>query len=155
MSLNDALKTATIEDLKKVSILMLDSYARQNQEVLTFLYEHKIIDDSSIEGALEEAVFKQARQDYETMTRKGRPYTIWADHVGRPECLAYALDKSKFSRKEIKQIPFEHGETADTFPQHYGRKNLLSILREELLNPKPLTTFEGNYDPHPVCERGH
>ena len=63
MSLNDALKTATIEDLKKVSILMLDSYARQNNETLTFLYEHEIIDDSSIEGALEEAVFRQERQE--------------------------------------------------------------------------------------------
>ena len=135
MSLNHALKTATIEDLKKVRILTLDSYARQNQDILTALYNEGIIDDSSIEGALEDAVFKQAREDYETMTRKGRTYKILADHVGRPECLAYALERSKFSREEIKQIPFDHGETAETFPQHYGRENLLSILREELLNP--------------------
>ncbi len=155
MSLNDVLKTATIENLKRVSILMLDSYARQNQKTLDFLYKHKIIDDSSIEGALEEAVFRQARQDYETMTRKGRSYTIWVDHVGRPECLAYALERSKFSGKEIKQIPFDHGENAETFPQHYGKENLLSILREELLNPKPLPKFEGDYDLHPVCECGH
>jgi len=155
MSLNDALKTATIEDLRKVSILMLDSYARRNQEALTFLYKHEIIDDSSIEGALEEAVFRQARQDYEDMTRKGRLHTIWADQVGKPECLAYALDKNKFSRKEIEQIPFDLEDTAETFPQSYGRENLLSILREELLNPKPLPAFEGDYDLYPVCECGH
>jgi len=156
MSLNYALKTDTIEDLKKISILFLDDYARQNQETLTFLYKHGIIDDTSIEGALEEAVFRQARQDYKTITRKGRPYTIWADHVDRPECLAYALERDKFSRKEIRQIPFDHGENAETFIRNYGIKNLLSILRKELLNPKPLPKFEGgDYDPHPVCECGH
>ncbi len=152
MALNDAIRTATIEDLKKISILMLHSYSRQNQDALTFLYDHRIIDDSSIEGALEEAVFRQARQDYETMTRKGGYYTLWADHVGRPECLAYALERNKFSGKEIKKIPFDHGETAETFTQHYGIKNLLSNLREELLNPKPLPKFNRDYDPHPVCE---
>jgi hypothetical protein len=134
---------------------MIDIYARRNQETLNFLYNQGIIDDSSIEGALEEAVFRQARQDYESMTMKGRPYTIWADHIGRPEYLAYAFERGKFSRKEIKKIPFDHGDTAETFSQHYGKKNLLSILREEILNPKPLPKFEGDYDPHPVCDCGY
>jgi len=29
------------------------------------------------------------------MTAKGRSYPIYADHIGRPDCLAYALDKDK------------------------------------------------------------
>ena len=151
MSLKDALKTAVIEDLKKVRILTLDSYARQNQETLAFLYEHGIIDDSSIEKALEEAIFRQARQDYEIMTRKGKPYIIWAaDHVGSPECFAYALERGEFSRREIKRIPFDHGDTVETFPQDYGKENLLSSLREELLNPKPFPKFREGYDLHPI-----
>ncbi len=152
MSLNNVLRTATMEDLKKVTLFMLNNYARRNHETLTFFYDNGIIDDSSIEEVLEESVFRQARQYYKAITRKGRPYTIWADHIGKPEYLAYALKKNKFSKKEIKQIPFDHGESAETFPQYYGRENLLSILREELLNPKPLPKFEGYYDPHPVCE---
>lgn len=140
MGLNDKLKTATIEDLREVDILMLGSYARQNEETLNFLYKQEIIDNTSIESALEEAVFNQARQDYNVMTAKGRPYTIWADHVGRPDCLAYALSKNKFSKKEIKKILFDHGDTAETFLKSYDRENLLSVLREELLNPKPLLT---------------
>ncbi|MCX8146889.1 MAG: hypothetical protein N3D84_00265 [Candidatus Woesearchaeota archaeon] len=155
MSLNEALKKAIIEDLKKVNLLMLNYYAHQNHKILIFLYEHRIIDDSSIECALEEAVFRQAREDYETMTKEGRPYTIWADHLHMPECLAYALGRGEFSREEIKKIPFDHGQNAETFFQRYGKKNLPSILREELLNPRPLPKFEGDYDPHPVCECGY
>ncbi|MBT4375762.1 hypothetical protein HOD29_00085 [archaeon] len=155
MALNDKLKTATIEDLRQIDILMIDSYARRNQETLDFFYNQGIIDDSSIEGALEVAVFNQARQDYNMMTAKGRSYPIYADHVGRPDCLAYALDNGKFSRKEIKKIPFDHGDTAETYPQRYGKENLLSVIREELLNPKPLPKFEGDYDPHPVCSCGN
>lgn len=155
MALNDKLKTATIEDLRKVNILMLDSYARTNEATIIFLYNQGIIDDSSIESALEEAVFNQARDDYNMMTAKGREHTIYADHVGRPDCLAYALNKNKFSKKEIGQIPFDHGYTAETFPKRYDRENLLSILREELLNPKHLPVFEGHYDPHLVCSCGN
>src|SRR3989344_5983632 len=105
MELNDRLKTAIIEDLKQVEIIFLDYYARENKEILNFLYNHCIIDDTSIEFALEEAVFNQARKDYIMMTSEGRPYTIWADHVGRPDCLAYSLDKGKFSKREIEKIP--------------------------------------------------
>ncbi|MGM5481022.1 MAG: hypothetical protein ACQESE_01280 [Nanobdellota archaeon] len=135
MPLNDKLKTATIEELKQVDILMIDSYGRRNKEILNFLYNHGIIDDSSIEGALEVAVFNQARQDYNLMTIKGGAYTIYADHIGRPDCLAYALDKDTFSKKEIENIPFDHEDTAETYYQKYGEENLLSLIREELLNP--------------------
>jgi len=149
MSLNDALKTATIEELKEVNIRMLDSYARENHTVLKFLYNNGILDDSSIEGALEEAVFKQAREGYEIMVkRKGSPGFL-ADYVG-PEYLAYALEKGKFSKREIKQIPFDHGETARVFPQYYGRENLLFELRGRVLNPKPLLKLESHFDSRPT-----
>ena len=137
MVLDDKLKEVTLEDIKQIDILNLDSYARINEEALNILYNKGIIDDSSIEGALEVAVFNQARQDYDMMTAKDRAYIIYADHIGRPGCLAYALNKDKFSEKEIKKIPFDHGYNADTFQKHYGEENLLSVLREELLNPKP------------------
>jgi hypothetical protein len=141
MPLNDALRTATLEDLKKLDLLTLNtSYAKANHEVLNFLYERGIIDDSSIEAALEPAVFNQARRDYEYMT-KVKAYTVYADHVGMPTCLAYALDKGKFTRKEIRKMHFDHGDTAKTFPEQYSIGMLLSSLREELLNPTPPIRF--------------
>jgi len=74
--------------------------------------------------------------------QKERDYSLWADHVGSPECLAYALKKDKFSGREIKKIRFDHGDTAETFSQFYQRTDLLLELREKLINPKPLYRFD-------------
>ena len=138
MSLDSKLKAVLLEELRKADILGFEMYAKINREILHFLHIQGIIDDSSIEAALEEAVFRQARKDYAVMTAKGRPYTIYADHVGSPECLAYALSKGTFSQEEIKAIRFDHGDSAESFPRTYGKENLLSLLREELLYPTPL-----------------
>ncbi len=144
--LKDTLRNATIKELEeRLDINTLDIYARANKEILSFLYKKEIIDDGSIESALEVAVLRKARQDYEVITTKEKPYIIYADHIGKPECLAYALDKSEFFKKEIKKIPFDsdHGDTAETFPQKYRKENLLAILRKELLNPRPLPKIKG------------
>ncbi len=155
MALVDKLKSATIKDLKQINLLMIDFYARKYKKILNFLYKQKIIDDSLIETALEVAVFNQARRDYDMMIIKGRAYTIYADHISRPDCFAYALKKGIFSKEEIKKIPFDHGDTVERYIQIYYRENLLSIIREELLNPKPFPKLKVNYDPHPDCLCGH
>ena len=152
MTLTDKLKTITIEELKHVAINNLNYYARKNGDAVNYLHNLKIIDNSSIENALEEAVFTQARNDYEMMIKKGREHTIWADHVLRPECLAYALNKGKFSQTEIDQIPFDHNSNAETFTKRYHKKNLLIILRGELLNPKPVSKVK---EFKSCCDCGH
>ena len=134
MSLNDKLKIATIEDLKQIDIIMINYYAKIHQDTLNFLYNKKIIDNTSIENALEIAVFNQARKDYNIMTKKRKNYPIFADHIGSPECFAYALKKNKFSKREIIKIPFDHGDTIKTYIQRHSKENLLSIIREKLLN---------------------
>lgn len=147
-SLEDRLKIATIEDLKQININMLNNYARINKITLTFLYNHNIIDNLSIEEALKHAVFKQARYDFRLMITKDRDYPLYADNLGEPACLVYALKKDKFSKKEIKQINFDHKNTAETFIQMYNQKNLLSNLRERLLNPEPFPEFDKNNNPY-------
>ncbi|MFH1589747.1 MAG: hypothetical protein ABIB43_04235 [archaeon] len=137
MVLNNALKTATLDEIRNVNVLMINLFAQTNQATLAFLYDNKIIDDSSIEVALEDAVIRQARTDYQTMIAEGRGYTIFADHCGRPDCLVYALEKGEFKPKEIKKIPFDHGDTVETFLQKYSSSDLLAQVRKELLNPTP------------------
>jgi len=145
MSLRDALRTATIEELSRLNLLTLNiSYARVNHEVLKFLYEREIIDDFSIEEALETPVFNLARNYYQMMTRKGKSHITSADQLARPECLAYALDKGMFTRQEMRQIPFDDGDTVRIFTGRYNLEKLLPALREELLNPKPLPNFSNN-----------
>jgi hypothetical protein len=151
MALNDKLRTETIQDLNQIDLYEIDTYAKKNKNNLSFLYNQGIIDDLSIESALEVAVLNQAIQDYNIMTNEDRKVSIYADHIDRPDCFAYALQKDIFSNTEIKRIPFDHGQTVETYTQRYGKENLLSTLREELLNPKPLQKSEKNYYPHHIC----
>jgi hypothetical protein len=154
MSLSDKLKLVVLEDIKEMRVLFINNYARENGTIIKQLYEQEIINDNSIEEALEKAVFKQARTDYKIMINKSSgPLYMYADHVGRTDCLAYALEHNQFTDKEIKNIPFDHGLNIDTYVQRYGKENLLSILKEDLFNPKPLPDF-GEYDPHPCCSCG-
>lgn len=145
--ITDALRQATIKDLANLNLLCLPFYSARNQQVWTFLRGQGIIDDASIEKALEPAVIAQAKRDYERVVSRGE----YPDHVGRPECLAYAIQHNAFTPRQIRRIPFDHGETPETFCKHYGKEDLLARLREELVNPKPLPKSEGYYDEHPAC----
>ena len=129
MTLNDELKTTVIKDLEgQFNISNLDKYVSENGKTLNFLYNKGIIDDTSIEGVLEKVVIREARSDFLLMINNKRPYVIYPDHLLRPECLAYALDKGKFSKEEIEQIPFDHGDTAKIFVQRYNKENLIKEL---------------------------
>lgn len=142
MALKDILKTAIMEDLKQADMLKIQFYGIKNQETLNFLYRRGVIDDSSIESALEVVVLNQARQDYTMVTNKRTNFPTSADQISRPDCLAYALDKGKFSPEEIKKIPFDHGASVETYCKRYGKENLISIVKEELFNSKPLPKFQ-------------
>jgi hypothetical protein len=147
MALKEALRQATLRELESLDLLSLPFYSRGNSQILAFLHEHEVLDDASIERALEPAVIAQAKKDYDLVVHKKE----YPDHVGRPECLAYAIQQRVFSPRQVRKIQFDHGETPETFCQHYGIENLLANLRQELLNPKPLPKFEGDYDEHPAC----
>jgi len=148
------LKNSVIEELKGIRIYDLDRYARQYGEIISFLKEKEIVDNDSIEGSLEIAIIKQARSDFDLMTRKGRHFELYPDHVGKPECLAYALEQEEFTQKEISKIPFDHGETAETFPKKYGKPNLPQVLRNELENPKEPLKYDLS-DSHSGCSCCH
>jgi len=149
MESTDIVKSTIIENLKKIDISKINDYGLSNQRILDFSYKQGVINDSSIESALEYAVLKQARKDYESLIINKELYEEHADHVSRTDCFAYALDKKEFSKEEIEKIPFEYGENQISFSQSYGKKNLLSILRKDLLNPTIIPDSNTYYDPHP------
>ena len=140
--LRDNFSEAVSKDLNNLDIFSFEGYASKNSEVLNFLYKKNIIDDSLIEEALKNPVIKCIKGE---IKRNLHP----ADHFFKPEYLAYTLENDLLSKEEIKQICFDHGDTTQSFIRQYGRKNLLSDLREELLNPKPLLKLDDSWDPHP------
>jgi hypothetical protein len=147
MSLNDKLKEVTIKEIESLDIFFLDYYARNNKKVLNFLYKERIIDDASIENAMIEPVLKGAREDYNLMLKtKDKWSKVYPDHLARPEFLAYGISNNIFSGRELRKIPFDHGENPEKYCKLYGKENLLSILREELLNPRKPIKFSTDYD---------
>jgi hypothetical protein len=147
MDLTDKLRLSALVDLSQVELSNLSRYARKNKPAITALYEHKILDDSMIDNALRAAVLSQAQTDYDYMTsgKVSRELT-YPDHLveNSRKSFAYALSIGLFSDKELKRIPFDHGDTPESFVRSYLPKDLFSELRQEYLNPKPEPIYEGN-----------
>jgi len=144
--LRDDLRKTTADSLKDITISLMDFYARTNNKPLKALYDGGVIDDRLIDDSLEQAVFAEARSYYDSVIAGN----IMPDHLARPELLAYAICKRKFSDDEINRLQFDHGESVGDFIDRYGKQELIQSLRKELLNPPPAPDF-GEYDPHPVC----
>ena len=106
-------------------------------------------DEEQIKASLEKIAFSQARNDYDCMVkRKNSETPLYPDHVWRPELLAYAIEKDIFTEKELKKIPFDHGENPTSYAVQYQNKNLLETLFQELTNPKTLPV---DYVSHHEC----
>lgn len=150
MELGEIIKQAVLKGLENLDLNKPFSLSKRDHGALSFLYENGFIDDSSIEHALEVAVLRRAQNDYNHIVY-GKSYP--PDHAVRPECLAYAIQKGVvLTEAQVRKIPFDHGDSVETFCQTYGKENLLAKLRHELLNPKPLhTILDSDFDEHPAC----
>ncbi|MFT4312900.1 MAG: hypothetical protein ACMXYA_00665 [Candidatus Woesearchaeota archaeon] len=148
MSLTEAIQKATLDEIRNTDILELLAFAEKNHKTLRVQYDAHIIDDFLIEEALTESILKRARKDYQNAVEN----RCKIDHAVRPECFVYGLDKKIFSLDEIRVIPFDHGETIETFSQLYRRDNLPALLREELLHPGIRVYSNGHIDSHSASE---
>jgi hypothetical protein len=130
------LKNATLQEIRGLDlVLMSGGHNPSSKNIIKFLYAEGIIDNSSMEEALKVAVFNQARRDYRLiLAKKDEPFKIYPDYAGRPDCFAFGISHHLFSEGELREVPFDHGETPETYCQEYGKENLLTELREELLN---------------------
>jgi hypothetical protein len=138
MTFGEDLRQAVVNELGRVDLYSLPFYSKEKRGMIDFLYKNQIIDDSIIEKAFEPAVILLARKDYEVAVRRN----LHPDDLGRPEFLAYAINKGEFSCWQLRRLNFDHGANSKTFSEEYKPEKLLSRLREELLNPRPLTRFE-------------
>lgn len=93
----------------------------ENYSTLNLLYKEKIIIDTDLEYILDKIIINTARSEYNLMLKKSYP----VDHLVYPECLVYGLEKG------IKKFNFDHGDTIETFPKHYERKNLIKELKKK------------------------
>lgn len=136
MGSKEDIKKEILEDIEKMNINELYFYARDNHELLYSSRLLGVVSDSDLESSLRVPVIRQARKDYELLTRNKRQIGLqYADQIPRTDIFAYAIETGEFSYKELKRIPFDHGDTPARYVRNHRHRNLLSELREMLLNP--------------------
>lgn len=135
MPLNKKFKELAMKEMDNLTIdgFGFESFFSVNGPAFKFLYDQEAIDDSELEEGLEKAVIRAARRSYDHMV-KVKAYTVYPDNCMSPRCLAYGLEKGEFKGFEIDNINFDHGQNMVTFSQTYGEKNLISNLKNKLIN---------------------
>jgi len=135
---------------KKDPVITLHSFAQLYHKEIKHLYDAGILDDTSLEKALEEITISGAKRAYEWVV-KGKFY---ADHVPFVEGLAYALMRDDvFTPKQKINMPLDHGMTLDKYCNTYGSKDFIADMKKEFLNPKKIefSFSDKRGDPHPAC----
>lgn len=138
MALGSHIRDAVIKQVKDINLNMLSFYARENQQILSYMRGKNIINDGEIEAALECAVLSQSARDYDNLICG---VTSDPEHLLRPEVFAYGIMQNVFTRSMLKRIPFEEGDDLKSFVKRYSGQNILSGLRKELFNPLPAPNF--------------
>lgn len=140
MALLEEIKTQAINSITNIDLDRLNLYARENNSTLNDLYQTKILDDTSIESSLEQAVLTCGRRDYQYLTNVKNPHARrYPDHLNYSEFLVYTIEQGIFTKHELSQIKFDHGDTIETFTRSYRKENLLELLRTPLLNPQQVS----------------
>lgn len=138
MDLGPHVRDAVIKQVKDMNLNMLSFYARENQQILSYLREKNIINDEEIEAALECTVLLQSARDYSSLICG---VTSDPEHLLRPEVFVYGIKHKVFTKRMLKKIPFEQGDDLESFVERYNGQNILSGLRKELFNPTPAPNF--------------
>jgi len=80
-------------------------------QLLICAIEYDWITGEKIREWIADRLLTLGRECYEEHITLG----TYPDHTRSPQALAFAIAKSAFSEKEIEQIKFDHGDTAQSF----------------------------------------
>lgn len=137
MSLEKQIRDIAVQEIENLSLDSLYIGVSMDHQILTSLRDLEVISNEDIETALGTAVLLEAKKDFEyLLITPSHSKQRTADSLGHNEFLAYALSRSFFSLEETDKIPFDNGQNATTYIMKYSHENLLSELREKLLNPR-------------------
>jgi hypothetical protein len=158
--LGSAVKETLLNELQDLDISYLgdnhnnhNNHTKINSDIISFLISKGIVKETEIDSALEQAVVTDARRSYHAIVRglgfyKDDPDIT--DIISNPSSLAYAIDKGFFSKEEIEKIPFNKGDTVESWKNRYLKKDYIAKLREKLISPpleKKYSSIE-DYKPH-------
>jgi len=135
---DDYIKKTVQNDLKKISVDSVGTYARKHRAFIDELYKDGKIDDASIDKSLEKTVLLQANKDIDRINSfKTEGREIFLDDWGlHPECLVYAWHNGFIDDANFVKIPIDHGYTMATISERYNPKNVIPSLRKIILTEK-------------------
>lgn len=158
----DVLSEGTYQYISNINVALLAMNARMMRDDLNAMLAQGIITEAGIEEALKPAVINQGIWDYHYLLGEDkvtgymkskatdmihggyylkpaeRRFTRYVDHAMMPEALVFAFDQGTISKDDLKKLYYDHGNTADTFPDRYRNQNLIPKLREKLLKKDDL-----------------
>lgn len=113
----------------------IKEYRKNKHSLLNYMYKKGMIDDLDIESAIDAGIRSEARTYFSIIKMNDKDGGYYPDDISHPEFIAYCIKQGEFSKEEISRIIFD-GENSEEFCRLYGRKNLVSKLREKILNYK-------------------
>ena len=131
-NLTDKLKTDALEMLKNEPEDFFYNPNSVLKRIIASKYNNHVIDDETLDKALESAVLKQGENDLKYLQPPRKEELPYADFLPRPEFLVYAIQKRIFVGEEVRSIPLSPGTTLDGFCRQYGQKDLINNLKKEL-----------------------
>jgi hypothetical protein len=140
MALNDDLRQVTLKNIEQLDINNLPIYSITNSKSINFMRETGIVDDLSLEKALEVAVLARAKNDLFGLSNRSN----YMPYIKRPECLVYAIQQGVITKRELSRVNFINKEPIESYCRRYIQNNLLQNLREELLKPTSLLLMGGD-----------
>ena len=140
--LTDKLRAAVVESIGEAHLHLLDVFAHRNSQHIKYLLQQGVINVEAIDEALEKLVLKQAKIDYQYLSGiRARDGSVEACHHATSEYLAHAMTKPNFDL-EFGPVNFEDARSKDEFYKKYGQPQLITRLRNELLNPPTHLPFD-------------
>lgn len=95
--------------------------------LVKWVIENEYVSRNALEDAVHDSICKIGRSIFEWHIQM--PHSNYPDHALSPEALGYAMKHGIISSKEIAQIRFDHGQTADTYLQ-YSEGLLEKVMRQ-------------------------
>ena len=143
--LTDKLKAAVVESIGEAHLHFFDVFVQRNSADINYLLQQDIINNELIDLALETLVLKQAKIDYQYLCGiRARDGSVEAAHHCTSEYLAHAMSKPNFDL-EFGPVNFEDAKSKEEFYKKYGQPQLITRLRNELLNPPKPTEGESSF----------
>jgi hypothetical protein len=124
-----------LDKIENLDLGQINYFAKKYSKELFKEISMGNLNNKILETSIKKSLKKQVINEYNLMILLGHSQGQEANHVQFPEIIAYGIEKKILNEDQINKIPFGPLDNKNNFPQKYGQKDLIHILRGKILNP--------------------